>query len=143
MTPQVTPAKTVHLYTDGACRHNPGPGGWAALLRHAHQEKLISGSEPHTTNNQMELLAVIKGLSALKEPCRVEVFSDSQYVIKGMTQWRFDWEKKEWRSVKNKELWKALIQAASLHHIRWHWIRGHSNHPENERVDKAAREAIP
>ncbi|NVK29487.1 MAG: ribonuclease HI [Gammaproteobacteria bacterium] len=139
--------KSVELYTDGACRGNPGPGAWAALLRFGAVEKMISGAVAETTNNQMELTAVIEGLQRLKEPCEVALYTDSQYVLKGMTEWIDGWIAKGWRTagkkpVANQALWQALIDAAEPHHIDWHWVKGHSGHPENERVDQAANVAI-
>ena len=139
--------KHVALYTDGSCHGNPGPGGWAAILEcNGHTRELV-GAEPATTNNQMELRAVIEGLSALKEPCRVEVWSDSRYVIDGMKSWLTNWKRRGWQTadkkpVKNVELWRALDAAASTHQISWHWVRGHDGHLQNERCDQLANEAI-
>jgi len=135
---------SVELYTDGACLGNPGPGGWAALLRWQGREKMLQGGTVETTNNRMEMQAVAEGLEALRKPCDVEVFTDSQYVCRGMTEWMDRWRKNAWRTadrrpVKNVDLWKRLDAASSGHHIRWQWVRGHSGHPENERVDEAAR----
>lgn len=137
----------IKIYTDGACLGNPGPGGWAALLRFEDIEKTISGYEPETTNNRMELMAVIKALEALKKSSQVSVTSDSQYVLKGITEWIKGWKKKGWRNsknepVKNADLWKQLDLIVQQHEIEWHWVRGHSGHPENELVDELAREAI-
>lgn len=139
----------VELYTDGACSGNPGPGGWAYILRHTASgtEKVASGGEPSTTNNRMELLSVINGLSALDRPCRVELYSDSQYVIKGLREWMDDWKRKGWKRgrndpVKNVELWQQLDALRQTHKIEPHWIRGHNEHPENERCDRLAVAAI-
>jgi len=133
--------KHVKLYTDGACKGNPGPGGWAALLVHGTVEKELFGSEALTTNNRMELRAAIEGLKALKAPCKVDLYTDSSYVKDGMTQWRFGWEKRGWTKVANVEIWQELIEAARPHKIDWHWVRGHDGHVENERVDKLASDA--
>ncbi len=135
---------TVELFSDGACLGNPGPGGWAALLRFKGQEKEVSGGEPHTTNNRMELMAVIGGLNALSRACRVAVTTDSQYVQKGITQWIHGWKRKGWKTadkkpVKNADLWQALDEAQKRHTVTWHWVRGHDGHVENERVDVLAR----
>lgn len=135
--------KRVELFTDGACKGNPGPGGWGALLRMGQHEKELSGSEPETTNNRMEMMAVIRGLDALKQPCQVDIYSDSKYVIDGITKWVHGWRKRGWinaakKPVLNKDLWHDLIEASERHTIKWHWVRGHSGHPENERVDKLA-----
>lgn len=137
----------VILFTDGACSGNPGPGGWGALLRYRDQEKELSGGEPETTNNRMELLAVIHGLEALKRPVRVRIVTDSQYVMKGMTEWLVGWKQRGWRTagrqpVKNIDLWQRLEAALTPHEIEWEWVRGHSGHPDNERVDQLARAAI-
>ena len=137
----------VTVFCDGSCLGNPGPGGWAALLvmeREGHRtEKLISGHAPHATNNKMELQAAISGLRALKRACRVLIVTDSNYVVQGMTSWRFGWEKNGWKNshkkpVENRELWQDLIEAQVPHEARWQWVRGHAGHPENERVDAAA-----
>ena len=137
---------TVHIFTDGACKGNPGPGGWAALLRTGDTEKELVGSEPHTTNNRMEMTAVIRALQALKRPCTVELHSDSKYVIDGITKWVHGWQKKGWvnaakKPVLNADLWRELIAAAAPHRIHWNWVRGHSGHVENERVDRLASAA--
>ena len=137
--------KEVELYTDGACSGNPGPGGWAALLLYKNQEKQFAGGEPETTNNRMELTAVIEGLKQLKEPCQVHLFTDSKYVMDGATKWLDGWKKRNWRkadkkAVQNVDLWMALDEALSRHHITWTWIKGHDGHPQNERVDALARE---
>lgn len=137
----------VELFTDGACRGNPGPGGWGALLRYRGKEKTLSGAEPQTTNNRMELMAAIKGLEALRRPCRVRIVTDSTYVKQGITQWIPQWKRRGWKTaagkpVKNIDLWERLSQAMSSHEIAWVWVRGHSGHDENERVDALARAAI-
>jgi ribonuclease HI len=137
----------VEIYTDGACRGNPGPGGWGVLLRYNSQEKTLSGSEPHTTNNRMELQAAIQGLMALTKPCTVDLYTDSQYVRQGMMSWLAQWKKKGWRNskrepVKNADLWKMLDALAEKHDMHWHWVKGHSGHPENERADALATGAI-
>ncbi|MEO7013298.1 MAG: ribonuclease HI [Dokdonella sp.] len=136
----------VELFTDGACLGNPGPGGWAALLRHATRERELSGGEADTTNNRMELLAVIHGLEALRKPCSVALTTDSQYVLKGVQEWMPRWIAKGWRTaggdpVKNRDLWERLNAALVGHQTKWHWVRGHAGHAENERVDKLARVA--
>lgn len=138
----------VYIYTDGACRGNPGPGGWAALLRYQDKEKIITGGEHFTTNNRMELAAAINGLHALRKPCQVELFTDSQYVKLGITKWLFIWKKRNWNTsentaVKNQDLWKQLSIVATKHELKWNWVKGHNGHPENERVDCLARKAIP
>jgi ribonuclease HI len=140
----------VELFTDGACSGNPGPGGWGAILRAKGQEKELSGSEKDSTNNRMELMAVIAGLEALKRPCKVTITTDSQYVMKGMTEWIKGWKAKNWKTaakkpVKNAELWQRLDTAIAPHDVEWQWVRGHDGHPENERADQLAvqaREAI-
>ena len=133
----------VEIYTDGACRGNPGPGGWAALLRMGHKERELSGGEPLTTNNRMELMAAIKGLEALKRPCRVQLFTDSNYVRDGITKWIHGWRRNGWKTadrkpVKNAELWQELLDATAPHRVEWHWVKGHSGHPENDRADALA-----
>ena len=138
--------KRVELFTDGACKGNPGPGGWGALLRLGKHEKELSGGEPDTTNNRMEMTAVIRGLEALIEPCEVAIYTDSRYVMDGMTKWIEGWQKRGWKSaskqpVRNQDLWHELIEAASTHTIEWNWVRGHNGHPENERVDRLACDA--
>ena len=135
--------KQVDIFTDGACKRNPGPGGWAAILRMGAPEKELVGGEPETTNNRMEMMAVLRGLTALKEPCAVTVHTDSRYVIDGMTQWIFGWQKRGWvnaakKPVANEDLWRELIAAARPHKISWEWVKGHSGHPENERCDALA-----
>ncbi len=141
------PHKEVEIFTDGACVGNPGPGGWAAILRYKNVVKEISGAEPYTTNNRMELTAVIEALKALKEPCKVTICTDSQYVQKGITEWLRRWKERNWLStskakVKNVDLWKALDREASKHQVTWKWVRGHSGVRENERCDRLAKEAI-
>jgi len=137
----------VHLFTDGACRGNPGPGGWGVLLRYRDTEKMLKGAEELTTNNRMELTAAICGLEALSRPCEVELTTDSQYVRKGITEWIGDWKRRGWKTsakkpVKNVDLWQRLDAAAARHTVRWHWVRGHTGHPENELADSLANEAI-
>jgi ribonuclease HI len=138
----------VELFTDGACSGNPGPGGWGAILRSGSHEKELSGGEAATTNNRMELTAVIRGLAALKSPSDVTLYTDSRYVMDGATAWLKRWKANGWRTadkkpVKNDDLWRALDSEAQRHEIKWHWVRGHSGHSENERVDALARAAIP
>ncbi|WP_086617025.1 ribonuclease HI [Erythrobacter tepidarius] len=135
--------KQVDIFTDGACKHNPGPGGWAAILRMGAHEKELTGGEPETTNNRMEMTAVLRGLAALKEPCAVTIHTDSRYVIDGMTRWICGWQKRGWvnaakKPVANADLWRELIAAARPHKVRWEWVKGHSGHPENERADALA-----
>lgn len=139
--------KHVYIYTDGACRGNPGPGGWGALLRYGKIEKSISGAEKATTNNRMELTAAIKALMSLRESCKIDLFTDSQYVRKGITEWLPDWKKRNWKKadkkpVKNADLWEELDKLASKHSISWHWVKGHSGHIENELADALANQAI-
>ena len=136
----------VEIYTDGACKGNPGPGGWGAVIRSGEHEKEISGGEAVTTNNRMELLAAIRALEALKRACHVDLYTDSVYVRDGITKWIFGWQKNGWRTaakqpVKNAELWQELLQAAKPHRVDWHWVKGHAGHPENERADKLACDA--
>jgi ribonuclease HI len=138
---------TVEIYTDGACRGNPGPGGWAALLSVDGQEKEISGAEALTTNNRMELTAVIRALEALRRPVRVRVYTDSQYVRRGITEWLAQWKKRGWltadrKPVKNQDLWERLEEICAAHDIEWHWVPGHAGVPGNERVDRLANQAI-
>ena len=140
--------KTVELFSDGACKGNPGPGGWGVLLRYGEHEKSLSGGEDNTTNNRMELTAVIKGLAELKESCEVSVTTDSQYVRKGITEWIAKWKQNGWRTsakkpVKNSDLWKQLDSEAARHQMTWHWIKGHSGHRENEIADELANRGIP
>jgi ribonuclease HI len=138
----------VEIFTDGACRGNPGPGGWGTILRYGTVEKELSGGEPQTTNNRMELMAAISGLEALKRPCRVRLYTDSQYVRDGITQWLPGWKARGWRTadkkpVKNVDLWQRLDAATQPHRIEWIWVKGHASHPENERADARARAAAP
>ncbi len=138
--------KTVEVFTDGACKGNPGKGGWGVLLRAGGTEKELSGSEALTTNNRMEMTAVLRALEALREPCAVRLHTDSRYVIDGMTKWMFGWVKKGWKTadnkpVKNEDLWRALVAAARPHKVDWIWVKGHDGHVENERVDKLASDA--
>ena len=138
----------VDIFTDGACSGNPGPGGWAAILRAGGHEKELSGGDRATTNNRMELMAVIKALEALKQPSAVIVHTDSRYVMDGATKWMKNWKKNGWKTadkkpVKNEELWRALEDAALRHAVSWRWVEGHSGHAENERADALARAAIP
>lgn len=138
---------SIEIYTDGACKGNPGPGGWGALLRYNGKEKTLKGAEALTTNNRMELTAAIMALAALKRPCQVALYTDSQYLRQGMTEWLEQWKKKGWRNskkepVKNVDLWKQLDELAQTHQIDWHWVKGHSGHPENELADELANQAI-
>ena len=135
--------KHVEIFTDGACKGNPGPGGWGAILRMGKHEKELSGSDPATTNNRMELTAAIRALEALIEPCRVTLHSDSKYVLEGITRWVHGWQKNGWRTagkkpVQNAELWHELIAATARHEVEWVWVKGHDGHPENERADALA-----
>ncbi len=137
----------VEIFTDGACRGNPGPGGWAALLRYGTSDRVVTGAEPETTNNRMELLAAIEALECLTRPCRVVLCTDSQYLRQGITEWMPRWRRNGWRTsrktaVKNRDLWQRLDSAARAHEIDWRWVRGHSGHAENEQVDRAANAAI-
>ncbi len=137
----------IYLYTDGACSGNPGKGGWAALLRYGDVEKTLTGNDEHTTNNRMELMAVIQGLKALRRPCKVNVMTDSQYVCKNAEQYLAGWIQKGWKTsakkdVLNVDLWQDLNEQLHKHQIIWHWVKGHNGHPENEKVDTLAREAI-
>ncbi|AAU27465.1 TPA: ribonuclease HI [Legionella pneumophila] len=137
----------VEIYTDGACKGNPGPGGWGVLLRYNGREKTLHGGEAQTTNNRMELMAAIKGLEALKRPCEVDLYTDSQYLQQGMKEWIKTWKRNGWRNskkelVKNAELWKSLDNLASIHNIHWHWVKGHSGHLENDLVDALANLGI-
>ena len=140
--------RVVVIYSDGACRGNPGPGGWGVLLRANGAEKELYGGEAATTNNRMELMAVIRALEALKRRCRVKLYTDSLYVMKGITIWIHDWKRKGWRTadkkpVKNEDLWRRLDELAAKHEIEWHWVKGHAGHPENERADELANKGIP
>lgn len=139
--------KTVEIFTDGACRGNPGPGGWGALLRFGEHEKSLCGGERDTTNNRMELSAAIHGLMALKEPCQVVLTTDSEYVRQGITSWMVNWKKRGWKTaakkpVKNVDLWKALDEQVSRHQVEWRWVKGHSGHRENEIADQLANRGI-
>lgn len=143
----VTAQTLVEVFCDGACSGNPGPGGYAAILRCAGHEKIVSGAERDTTNNRMELMAVIEALRRLTRPCRVVVTTDSQYVVKGMTEWIAGWQRSGWRNSKkepvlNRDLWEALLEAGRPHEMSWKWVRGHNGHAENERCDQLAREAL-
>ena len=138
--------KQVEIFTDGACKGNPGPGGWGAVLRMGGHEKELAGHAPATTNNRMELTAVIEALRALKSPCEVSLHTDSRYVIDGITKWIFGWQKNGWKSaskkpVLNVDLWQALLEAKRDHKVSWIWVKGHAGHPENERADKLASDA--
>ncbi len=139
--------KSVEIYSDGACSGNPGPGGWGAILRYRTTEKEFSGFTPMTTNNRMEMTAVIQALGALKQPCNVKIYTDSQYLKDGITKWIRKWKRNGWLTsgkepVKNRDLWEALDAAVQEHAVEWHWVRGHQGHPENERCDELARTAI-
>jgi ribonuclease HI len=140
--------EAVEIFTDGACRGNPGPGGWGVILRSNGREKELWGGEAATTNNRMELMAVIRALEALKRPSRVNVHTDSQYVQKGISEWIHSWKRRGWKTadknpVKNEDLWRRLDEVAARHEVEWHWVRGHSGHPENERADELANKGIP
>jgi len=137
----------VEIFTDGACRGNPGPGGWGAILRFNGVEKELYGAEQLTTNNRMEMMAAIAALTALKRPCRVRVTTDSKYVQQGITEWLAGWKRKNWKNaarqpVKNMDLWQELDRLAAPHEIQWQWVKGHAGHPENERADQLANRAI-
>jgi ribonuclease HI len=137
----------VNIYTDGACKGNPGPGGWGALLECDGKERELFGGQPGTTNNRMELTAVIEALTALKQPCQIVLHTDSQYVMKGITEWIRGWKAKGWKTaarepVKNVDLWKQLDELVAAHHIRWVWVKGHSGHDGNERADKLANKGV-
>ena len=139
--------KKIEIFTDGACRGNPGPGGWGVLLRSDDSEKELYGSERETTNNRMELMAAIMGLEALQRPCEVVMTTDSKYVMKGITEWIDECKKRDWRTsskkaVKNVDLWQRLDEVCKVHHVDWCWVKGHSGHHENERVDMLANKAI-
>jgi ribonuclease HI len=139
--------RAVDIYTDGACRGNPGPGGWGALMLSGDHRKELNGAEPDTTNNRMELTAAIEALAALKRRCQVRLFTDSQYVRQGITEWIHQWKKRDWRTadrkpVKNMDLWQRLDEQIARHDIEWHWVKGHSGVPGNERADQLANEAI-
>ena len=137
----------VEAFTDGACRGNPGPGGWGVVLRSGTRVKELFGGEPATTNNRMELRAAIEALTALKQPCKVDLYTDSVYVRSGIMEWLPAWRARGWRTadkkpVKNKDLWEALAALAAKHEVTWHWVKGHAGHPENERADELANEGI-
>lgn len=139
--------KQVTIFTDGACRGNPGPGGWGAVLRYGSTEKTLFGGEPDTTNNRMELMAAIMALEALTQPCKVVLTTDSRYVMDGITQWMANWKKRGWKTaakqpVKNADLWRRLDEACGKHTIDWQWVKGHSGHPENEKADALANRGI-
>lgn len=138
--------KSVILITDGSCLGNPGPGGWAAILRHGGNKRELSGSAPETTNNRMEMTAVLEGLSALQEPCRITIEIDSEYVKKGITEWMAGWKRRGWKTaakqpVKNQDLWRKLDEAVAGHDIEWRWVKGHADHADNNRCDELARDA--
>jgi ribonuclease HI len=142
----MTELSHVEIATDGACKGNPGPGGWGVLIRMGSREKELSGGEKLTTNNRMELMAAIEGLNALKRPCRVTLSTDSRYVMDGLTKWIHGWRKNGWKTadkkpVKNADLWQKLIDAAAPHRVEWVWVKGHAGHPDNERADKLASDA--
>ena len=139
----MTELPQVEIFTDGACKGNPGPGGWGAILRSNGKERELSGGEAQTTNNRMELMAAIEALNALKRPCHVQLWTDSNYVRDGITKWIHGWRRNGWKTadkkpVKNAELWQALLEASAPHRIDWHWVKGHAGHPENERADALA-----
>jgi ribonuclease HI len=147
MTASTPPAGVVEIYTDGACRGNPGPGGWAATLSCGDSEKELAGAEARTTNNRMELTAVIRALEALKRPVQAKVYTDSEYVRRGITEWIAGWKARGWltaerKPVKNEDLWQRLDELAGAHTIEWHWVKGHAGVPGNERVDLLANQAI-
>lgn len=138
---------TVKIFTDGACKGNPGPGGWGALLRYGDIEKEICGGEPDTTNNRMELTAAIEALKLLNRPCEVRITTDSEYVRRGVLEWMANWKKRGWKTaakqpVKNQDLWMALDEQLSKHQVEWRWVKGHSGHPENERADQLANQGV-
>ncbi len=143
----MTGLSQVVIYTDGACKPNPGPGGWAALLRFGDQEKELVGSDPQTTNNRMELTAAIQALSVLKRSCSVDLYTDSEYLRRGITEWLPGWRRRGWQrkdgALKNADLWQELDACISQHQVSWHWVRGHFGNEDNERVDHLARQAIP
>ncbi len=143
-----TDVQTVEIFCDGACSGNPGPGGYGALLRYAGRVRELSGGASDTTNNRMEMTAALEALRLLTRPCRVLITTDSQYLVKGMTEWIFGWQKNGWRNSKkepvlNKDLWELLLELSKGHSVKWHWVKGHAGHPENERCDQLAREGIP
>ena len=132
--------KKIEIFTDGSCIGNPGSGGWCAILRYKNKEKILKGGDKDTTNNRMELLAVINALKILKEPCEIDLFSDSTYVLKGLNEWLSSWIKKDFKNVKNVDLWKEYIKVSKKHKINVNWVKGHSGHPENEKCDRIAKE---
>lgn len=139
--------KNVEIFTDGACKGNPGPGGWGALLRYGEREKELYGGEPETTNNRMEMMAAIEALKALTQPCRVALTTDSQYLRRGITEWLKNWKRNGWKTaarqpVKNADLWQALDEQVGRHEIEWRWVKGHSGHAENERADQLANRGV-
>jgi ribonuclease HI len=141
------PERAVVIYTDGGCKGNPGPGGWGALLMYSGRERELWGGEPYTTNNRMELMAAIMALETLKRPCRIELYTDSQYVKNGITEWIAGWKARGWKNaqrdpVKNVDLWQRLDEARRRHKIDWRWVKGHAGHPENERADRLAQRGI-
>ncbi len=143
----VSQADSVEIFTDGACSGNPGPGGWGAILRFRGVEKELKGGDPATTNNRMEMMAVLEALRTLTRPCAVDIYTDSQYVMKGMTEWLKGWKARGWKTadrspVKNVDLWQLLDEAVSRHKVAWHWVKGHAGHVENERADQLARDGI-
>ena len=147
MTDTSKATESVEIYTDGACSGNPGPGGWGAILRFRGVEKELKGGEILTTNNRMEMMAVLVALNTLSRPCAIDLYTDSQYVMKGVTEWLRGWKARGWKTadkkpVKNEDLWKALDEACSRHTIAWHWVKGHAGHVENERADQLARDGI-
>jgi ribonuclease HI len=147
MNEDISKPESVEIYTDGACSGNPGPGGWGAILRFKGIEKELKGGEAQTTNNRMEMTAVLAALTSLTRPCAVDLYTDSEYVKKGMTEWLRGWKARGWKTadkkpVKNEDLWRALEEAAARHRVAWHWVKGHAGHPENERADALAREGI-
>lgn len=149
MTKLSSEAGIVELYTDGACSGNPGPGGWGVVMRYKGIEKELSGGEKNTTNNRMELSAAIEGLRALSRPCTIKLYTDSKYVLQGITEWLPGWKARGWKTsskkqpVKNQDLWEALDREIGRHKIEWIWVKGHAGHPENERADTLARAGIP
>lgn len=138
--------KQIEIFTDGACKGNPGPGGWGAIIRYGKHEKEIAGGDPDTTNNRMEMSAVIHALNALVEPCSVKLHTDSKYVIDGITKWIFGWQRNGWKNaskqpVRNADLWREMVEAMARHQVEWIWVKGHNGHPENERADRLASDA--